>query len=68
MFFLPFTYLKFFQLKLIFEVTSDRSDFGFKMFPVVDLINLAGHLLSLGFYLNKKKDQKSILNDPENRY
>ena len=34
------------------------------MFPVVDLINLAGHLLSLGFYLNKKKDQKSILNDP----
>ena len=34
---------------------SDRSDIGFKMLPVDDLINLGGHFFNLGFYTKKIK-------------
>ena len=53
-----------FKLKLVFGVKSDRFEFGFKMFPVVDLTNQGDHFFSLGLYL-KKKDQKfGKLNKP----
>ena len=36
-----------FQLKLVFGVMSYRSEYDFKMFPVVDFTTLGGHFFSL---------------------